>query len=144
MPKNVFETKEFLLIICICSRMFRFYIIHLPLTRIRIALIMSLINKYPVFVNMPLSHFKRISKASEHVPVQVLNMFAFERNRHRIRILTSTRRTTQVNISKNTTTITVTFRKTLFFSARFRLGVSILLTVLVYSTNWSKTLVFYR
>ena len=100
MPKNVFETKEFLPIICICSRMFRFYIIHLPLTRIRIVLIMSLINKYPVFVNMPSSHFKRISKASERVPVQVPNMFAFERDRHRVRILISTRRTTQVNISK--------------------------------------------
>ena len=100
MPKNVFETKEFLLIICICSRMFRFDIIHLPLTRIRIVLIMSLINKYPVFVNMPSSHFKRISKASERVPVQVPNMFAFERDRHRVRILISTRRTTQVNISK--------------------------------------------
>ena len=80
--------------------MFRFYIIHLPLTRIRIVLIMSLINKYPVFVNMPLSHFKRISKASERVPVQVLNMFAFERDRHRVQILKATRRTTQVNISK--------------------------------------------
>ena len=100
MPKNVFETKEFLPIICICPRMFRFYIIHLPLTRIRIVLIMSLINKYPVFVNMPSSHFKRISKASERVPVQVPNMFAFERDRHRVRILISTRRTTQVNISK--------------------------------------------
>ena len=80
--------------------MFRFYIIHLPLTRIRIVLIMSLINKYPVFVNMPSSHFKRISKASERVPVQVPNMFAFERDRHRVRILISTRRTTLVNISK--------------------------------------------
>ena len=38
--------------------------------------------------------------AFERVPVQVPNMFAFERDRHRVPILISTRRTTQVNISK--------------------------------------------
>ena len=143
MPKNVFETKNFL-IICICCRMFRFYIIHLPLTRIRIVLIMSLINKYPVFVNMPSSHFKRISKASERVPVQVPNMFAFERNRHRVRIPNIYKKNDPSQHFKNTTTITVTFRKSLIFSARFRLGVSILLYCTCIQYKLVKNTSFYR
>ena len=96
--------------------MFHFYIIHLPLTRIRIVLIMSLINKYPVFVNMPSSHFKRISKVSERVPVQVPNMFAFECDCHRVRIPNIYKKNDPSQHFKNTTTITNFSKKFNFLS----------------------------